>query len=103
MTYAYLAWELAADTYLLKLQHLQNTVLHPTGNIPRSTPIHDLHTAFKLPYVYYYITKLSRQQAEVIQNHENKHVRTIVQGEARHRKYKRLKLHGSQAYNYSSD
>jgi hypothetical protein len=30
-----------------------------------------------------------RQQAEVIQNHENENVRYIGQGEARHRKYKR--------------
>jgi hypothetical protein len=44
-----------------------------------------------------------RQQAEVIQNHENEHVRTIEQGEARHRKYKRLKLGGGQAYDRSSD
>jgi hypothetical protein len=35
-----------------------------------------------------------RQQAEVIQNHENEPVRSIGQGVARHRKYKRLKLGG---------
>jgi hypothetical protein len=50
-----------------------------------------------------YITKLSRQQAEVIQNHENVNVRIIGQGEARYRKYKRLKLGGSQAYDRSND
>jgi hypothetical protein len=55
--------------------------------------------AFKLPYIYDYITKLCRQQAEVIQNH----VRNIGQGEPRHRKYKRLKLGGGQAYGRSSD
>jgi hypothetical protein len=49
------------------------------------------------------MTKLSRQQAEVIQNHENVNVRNIGQGEARHRKYKRLKLGGGQAYDRSSD
>jgi hypothetical protein len=43
------------------------------------------------------------QQAEVIQNHENEHVRSIGQGEARHRKYKKLKLDGGQAYKLSSD
>jgi hypothetical protein len=43
------------------------------------------------------------QQTEVIQNHENEHVRSIGKGEARHRKYKRLKLVGSQAYDRSSD
>jgi hypothetical protein len=49
------------------------------------------------------MTKLSRQQAEVIQNHENANVRNIGQGEARHRKYKRFKLGGGQAYDRSSD
>jgi hypothetical protein len=62
-----------------------------------------LHTAFKFPYGYDYITKLCRQQAEVIQNLENEPVRGIGQGEARHRKYKRLKLGGGQAYDRSSD
>jgi hypothetical protein len=33
-----------------------------------------------------------------MQNHENEHVRSIGQGEARHRKYKLLKLGGGQAY-----
>jgi hypothetical protein len=103
MTYAFPTWELAADTYILKLQRMQNKVLRTIGNFPRFTPVHDLHTAFNLPYVYDYITKLCRQQAEVIQNHENEHVRGIGQGEVRHRKYKRLKLGGGQAYDRSSD
>jgi hypothetical protein len=58
---------------------------------------------FKIPFVYDYITKLYGQQAEVIQNHDNENVHTIGQGEARHRKYKRLKLGGGQAYDRSSD
>jgi hypothetical protein len=74
MTYACPAWELATDTYLLKLQRLQNKVLRATGNFPRRTLVHDLHTVFNLPYVYDYITNLCRKQAEVIQNHENEHV-----------------------------
>jgi hypothetical protein len=44
----------------------------------------------------------SCEQAEVIQNHMNEHVRIIGQGEARNRKYKRLKLGGGQAYARSS-
>jgi hypothetical protein len=36
--------------------------------------------------------------SEVIQNHENENVRNIGQGEARNRKYKRLKLGGGQEY-----
>jgi hypothetical protein len=47
--------------------------------------------------------KLCRQLAEVIQNRENEHVRGIGQSKARHRKYKRLKLGGGQAYDGSSD
>jgi hypothetical protein len=38
-----------------------------------------------------------------MQNHDNENIRTIGQGEARHRKYKRLKLGGGQAYDRSSD
>jgi hypothetical protein len=49
------------------------------------------------------IVFIYRQQAEVIQNHDNENVRNIGQGEARHRKYKRLKLGGGQAYDHSSD
>jgi hypothetical protein len=102
MTHACPAWKLAADTYVLKLQHLQNKDLRTTGEFPRCIPVRDLHTAFNLPYVYDYITKLCRQQAEVIQNHENEHVRGIGKGEARYRKYE-VKLGGGQAYDRSSD
>jgi hypothetical protein len=59
--------------------------------------------AFKLPYIYDYITKLYRQQTEVIQNHKNANVSNIGQGKPRHRKYKRLNLGGGQAYDRSSD
>jgi hypothetical protein len=52
--------------------------------------------------VYDYITKLCRIQAEVILNHENPNVRAIGQGEARHKKHKRLKLGGGQVYDHSS-
>jgi hypothetical protein len=36
--------------------------------------------AFNIPYVYDYITKLCRRQAEVIQNLSNPNVRAIGQG-----------------------
>jgi hypothetical protein len=49
------------------------------------------------------ITKSCRQQAEVIQNHENANVHNIRQGEPWHRKYKRLKLGNGQAYDRSSN
>jgi hypothetical protein len=82
---------------------MQNKVLRTIGNFLRCTPVRDLHTAFNLPYLYDYLTKLCRQNAEVIQNHEKGHVRGIGQGEARHRKCKRLKLGGVQGYDRSSD
>jgi hypothetical protein len=98
LTYACPTWDFAADTHLMKLQRLQNKAFRTIGNFPRRTPVRELHKAFSIPYIYNYITKLSRQQAEVVQNHENVNVRNIRQGEARHRKYKRLKLGGGQAY-----
>jgi hypothetical protein len=81
MTYACPAWKFAADTYLLKLQCLQNKVLRTIGHFPRCTPVRELHVAFEILYVYDFITKLCRQQAEVIQNHVNPNVRDIGQGE----------------------
>jgi hypothetical protein len=59
--------------------------------------------AFKFTYVYDYTTKLCRAQAEVIPNHVNPNIHGIGQGEARHRKYKRLKLCGGQAYDRSAN
>jgi hypothetical protein len=102
MTYACPAWKSAADTHVLQLQRLQKKVLRTIGNFPWRTPVRELHSAFNIPYVYDFITKLCRQQAEVILNHDNENVRNIGQGEARHRKYKRLKLGGGQAYDRSS-
>jgi hypothetical protein len=58
--------------------------------------------AFQIPYVYDYVTKSCRQQAEVIQNHENENVRYIGEGETGHRKYKGLKLGGGHVYDRSS-
>jgi hypothetical protein len=56
-----------------------------------------------MPYLYDYIIKSCRQQAEVIQNHENENVRYLGQGEARYRKYKRVKFGGGHVYDCSSD
>jgi len=58
-------------------------------NIPKSTPIRDFHIAFKIPYLYYFVTKLCREQGTVILN---------GQGEVRHIKYKSFKLGGGQPY-----
>jgi hypothetical protein len=97
MTYACSSWEFEAENHLLKLQRLQNKVHRTIGNIPGLTPVRDLHMAFKLPYVYDYITKVCRQQAEIIQNHEHANAHNIEQGEAPLIKYKRLKLDGCQS------
>jgi hypothetical protein len=58
---------------------------------------------FQVPYIYDYIMKWRRQQADIIQKQENADVRVKGKGEARHRKYKRLKLGGGQAFDRSSD
>jgi hypothetical protein len=100
MTYACPVWEFAAESRLLKLQRLQNRDMCTIGNFLRRASVRDLHVAFQIPYVYDYITKLCRQQAEVIQNHGNENVRNIGQGEP-DRKYKRLKLGGGHVYDRS--
>jgi hypothetical protein len=100
MTYACSGWEFAAEPHLLKSQSLQNRILRTNGNFPRRISVRDKHVAFQVLYVYDYITKSSRRQAEIIQNHEN--VRTIRQGETPHRKYKELKLGGGHVYDRSS-
>jgi hypothetical protein len=84
-------------------QRLQNRVLPATGNPDKRTPVREMHVAFKIPYVYNYITKLCKTQAEVILNHRNPTVRGIEQGEAVHREYKRLKFGGGQAHDRSAD
>jgi hypothetical protein len=48
ITYACPAWEFAAECHLLKLQRLQNKVLHTIGNFPRRTSIRDMHVAFQI-------------------------------------------------------
>jgi hypothetical protein len=60
MTYAYPTWDFAADTHLIKLQRLQNKVLRTIDSFSRRTPIRELYKAFSIPYIYDYITKLSR-------------------------------------------
>jgi hypothetical protein len=82
---------------------MQNKVLCTTANFPRRASVRHLHTAFNLRYVYGYIAKLCRRQAEVIHNHENEHVSGTGQGEDRHRKYKRFKLGGGETYDRASD
>jgi hypothetical protein len=103
MTYACPTWEYAADAYLLKLRRLQDRVLCAIGNLDRLILVRKMHVAFRIPYVYDYITKLYRERAKIILNHENSNVRGIGQGEAMHKKYKRLKLGGGQAYDRLGD
>jgi hypothetical protein len=82
MTYPCPAWGFAADTHLMKLQRLCTI-----GKFPRNIPIRDMLIYLQIPYVYDNITKLCRQQAQVIQHHDNVHVCNVGQGEARYRKY----------------
>jgi hypothetical protein len=87
----------------LKIEALANYGSPQVGHFARCTPVRDLHTAFNLPYVYDYIMKVCRQLAEVIQSHENEHVRSRGRDETRHRKHKSLKFGGGEAYDRSSD
>jgi hypothetical protein len=101
VAYSCPAWEFPAGTQILKVQRLKNKVLLTIGKCPSCTPVCDLNTAFNLPRLYGCITKLYRQQAEVIQNQENEHIRNTGQGEATDRK--KLKVSGGQAYDRSRD
>jgi hypothetical protein len=86
----------------VQLQRLQNKVLRAIGNIPRCTLVRDIYVAFQIPYVYDYITKLCRRQAEIVHNNENENVHNIEESETPHRKHKRLKLGGGHLYGRSS-
>jgi hypothetical protein len=68
-----LARELAADTYVLKLQRLQIKFLSSIANFPRCTLVLDFHTAFNFLYVYDYVIKLCRQQPEAAKKSQNEH------------------------------
>jgi hypothetical protein len=83
MTYACSAWD-----SVVKLQRLQNKVLYTIGNFTICTPFCDLHMVLNISYIQ--LHKKYAGKAEVIQNHEHKHVRSIVECDARHRKYKTL-------------
>jgi hypothetical protein len=96
MTFACSAWEFVAGNHLLK----QSSPHH--WKFSKNHTSRGLHMSFKLVYIIEYITKLSSQQQEALQNHKNENVRNIGKGEPRHRKYKRLKLWGRQAYERSS-
>jgi hypothetical protein len=53
--------------------------------------------------MHVFITQLCRQQAKVIRNNSNATARKTGQGEAMHKKFKRLKHGGGQAHDHSSD
>jgi hypothetical protein len=81
---------------------MQNKDPRATDKFWKCTPIHELHKNFQVSYIYDYIIKHCKQQAEGIQNHENTNVRDIGKGETLHRKCKRRKLGGGQAHHCSS-
>jgi hypothetical protein len=98
--------ELPGLDRLLKHKHRLKKLWHETRDHWQLSKAHTgprFACGFQIPYFYDFITKLCRQQAEVIQNHHYTNVRNIGQGEAQHWKYKRLKLGGGQAYDCSND
>jgi hypothetical protein len=102
LTYACPTWEFVADTHLWKLQRLQNRVLRAIGDLDRRTLVRDLHVAFKIPYVYDYITKLCGWQQK-----PSKITKTQMYVQLdREKPYTEntwVKLGGGQAYHCSSD
>jgi hypothetical protein len=74
--------EHADDAQSLKFERLQNRALHAVG----CSPARELHVAFKITYLYEYITQLCRKMAEVILNPVNRNICAIGQGEAKHKK-----------------
>jgi hypothetical protein len=103
MTSASSTWESAAITHLSKLQRLQNNSLRATGKFKNCAQVREWHVAFQVPFIYDYINKLCRQQAEDLQSHKNANICDIGKGETQHRKYKKLKLGDAQAYDRLSD
>jgi hypothetical protein len=47
MVYACPAWEYATDAHLLKLQRLQNRILHTGGKFDRRKPVSEMHMLSK--------------------------------------------------------
>jgi len=70
--------EFIAHSYLMiKFQRQQNRILCVIVNSARCPPIRTFHVAFQIPYVYDFITKTCRKQAEVLQNQYNVNVQNI--------------------------
>jgi len=59
-----------------------------------------MHMAVQSPYVYDFVLKTCRNQAEIIPNHYNEDVSSTGNGEAQRRKQK-LIICGGQAYDRS--
>jgi hypothetical protein len=75
VAYACSAWEFAADIHILRKESLQNNVLRTNCNVQRRTTTRELHVAIEILYVHELITKLSRQQAEVMPNRDKQIIR----------------------------
>jgi hypothetical protein len=48
----------------------QNKIVRTIHNLPSLTPTRDFHMAFKITYLYDFVTKLCRQQATVTLNRQ---------------------------------
>jgi hypothetical protein len=82
---------------------LHNKIFYTISKFPKCTPVCQLHMAFQVPYIYDYITKLCRQQAEVLQNDENANFHDIRKVKPDTENNKGLKLGCNQAQDCSSD
>jgi hypothetical protein len=64
--------------------------------------VRELHVTVNISYVWNYVAKLYTTTAKIILKHLNPNIRGFRQGEALHRKYKRLKLGGGKACDRSA-
>jgi hypothetical protein len=71
MAYTCARWKYATDVHLLKLQTPGEESSMRYWKPRQTHSGSELHLAFKIPYMYNYIIKLCRTQAEVIINHQN--------------------------------
>jgi len=103
IAYAYPAWGFAADSHVLKLQRLQS----PPHHFVIYQGAHRPAICMWCSKFRTFYTILLKKTMHTAGNSHTKswkcyEVRNIGQGEAQHRKYKRLKLAGGQADDCSS-
>jgi hypothetical protein len=92
LTYAALVWSNTSTTNYRHLQTLQSKCLRVTGNCPRRTPIHLLHSTLNIEPLHEFIYSLSGKFFHQCSIHQNPLVQQIgdystVDLQQRYKKY----------------